>query len=68
MTPLITQHHGIGQFVGIGFGLFRASVLIDSGVITDDGSRRVANGIGLVAMIVGGVLYTLSVRKPPTNG
>ena len=68
MTPIITKHYGLGLLVGVGFGLFLASILIDSGVITDDASRRLMGGVGLVGMIVGGILYGMSLRKPTANG
>jgi prolipoprotein diacylglyceryltransferase len=68
VTPIITKHYGLGLLVGVGFGLFLASILIDSGVITDDGSRRLMGGVGLVGMIIGGILYGMSLREPPANG
>jgi prolipoprotein diacylglyceryltransferase len=68
VTPIITKHYGLGLLVGIGFGLFLANILIDSGVITDNGSRRLMGGVGLVGMIIGGILYGMSLRKPPANG
>ena len=67
MIPIITKHYGIGLISGIGFGLFLASMLIDSGVVTDDGTRRLMGGGGVVAMMVGGILYALSLRKPPAD-
>lgn len=68
MKPIITKHYGLGLLVGTGFGLFLASILIDSGVVTGDGPRRLMSGVGVVAMMVGGFLYALSLRKPPANG
>ncbi|MGL4551938.1 MAG: hypothetical protein ACRC33_12235 [Gemmataceae bacterium] len=68
MKPIITTHYALGLLVGTGFGLFLASMLIESRVVTDDGSRRLMSGVGLLGMIVGGILYGLSLRKPPADG
>ncbi len=64
MKPIITKHYGLGLIVGIGFGLFLSKILIESGVVTDDASRRFMGVGGVVAMMVGGILYALSLRKP----
>lgn len=68
MIPFFTKHYSLGLLVGAGFGLFLAGLLFDAGLITNDGSRRVMSGIGLLALIVGGILYTLSLRNPPAGG
>lgn len=66
MKPIITKHYGLGLLVGTGFGLFLAAILIDSDVITK-GSHRLMSGVGIVAMMVGGILYSMSLRKPLPN-
>ena len=68
MKPIITAHYGFGMTGGIGFGLFLAGILIESGIVTDDGSRRLMSGVGLVGMLVGGILYAVSLRKKSTTG
>ena len=68
MIPFFTKHYALGLLVGTGFGLFLAGLLVEAGVIADDGSRRVMSGVGLLALVVGGILYAMSLRKPTANG
>jgi hypothetical protein len=68
MIPFFTKHYSLGLLVGTGFGLFTAGLLIDSGVITGDGPKRIMSGVGLLAIVVGGILYARSLRKPGGKG
>lgn len=64
VTPKFTKHYALGLLVGTGFGLFLAYLLVDSGLVVDAGSRRMLGaGVGMIAMIVGGTLYALDLRK-----
>jgi hypothetical protein len=58
----------IQERASIRIRLFLASMLIESRVVTDDGSRRLMSGVGLVGVIVGGILYGMSLRKSSTVG
>ena len=65
MIPIFTKHYTLGLIVGTGFGLFLAYLLADSGIVVDAGSRRfLGAGVGLTAMIIGGFLYGMDLRKP----
>lgn len=63
MIPIITRHYGYGLVVGIGFGLFLAKILIESGIVADQGGRSLMGLAGILGMMVGGTLYALSLRK-----
>ena len=67
MIPFFSKHYSLGLLVGTGFGLFLAGLLVEAGVIMDDGSRRIMSGVGMLAVVVGGFLYAASLRKPPAN-
>jgi hypothetical protein len=68
VMPILTKHYALGLLVGTGFGLFLAYLLAEAGVVTDAGSRRLLGaGVGLVAIMVGGTLYALDVRKSSAN-
>jgi hypothetical protein len=68
MIPFFTKHYSLGLLVGMGFGLFFAGLLMDAGVITGDGPKRIMSGFGLLAIVVGGILYAKSLRKPGGTG
>lgn len=68
MTPFFTRHYSLGLLVGTGFGLFLAGIFIESGLIIGDGPGRIMRGVGLVAIVVGGIAYATSLRKPGANG
>jgi|GEM_PF-5633016 len=63
MIPIITRHYGYGLVVGIGFGLFLAKILFESGIVTDQGGRNLMGLAGMLGMMVGGTLYAMSLRK-----
>ena len=68
MIPFFTKHYALGLLVGTGFGLFLAGLLVEGQVVTDDSSRRVMSGAGLLALVVGGIMYAMSLRRPPAEG
>lgn len=60
----VTKHYGFGLLVGTGFGLFLGSMLAESGLMgPDSGSRRWIGLIGILAIIAGGLLYSLDLKK-----
>lgn len=69
--PRFTKHYALGLMVGTGFGLFLAGVLADSGVGTDPSTRRLVGLAGIIAIMIGGFLYAVDLRRsaagPPVS-
>ncbi len=62
MIPKFTKHYTLGLIVGMGLGFFLSGLLVESGVGFDASSRRLLGAIGMVAVVIGGLMYWRDLR------